>query len=137
MQIQDLMINDWVEWMGNYCNVDLPLLMTEYQDNVDSKFVKPIPLTSEILKKNGFRLHARYNGYGYAEENIWMDYNHNIEVVITIYASTIRVFTDDGIDHEGTNLLFLQDIGRTRYIHELQHVLRLCGLDGLANNFKI
>lgn len=93
--------------------------------------IEPIPLTDEILKANGFRLHAKYTG-----ADIWMDYNHNIEVVVADYAETIRVFTFDGVD-DGTDLIFLPDIGRTRYLHELQHALRLCGLNELADNFII
>lgn len=112
MKIQDLMINDLVEWMGNKCKVDLPLLMTEYQDNVDSEFVKPIPLTEEILEKNGFKQGEFINDYILDDATFYLvEFNHSY------------LYEESDIE--------------INYVHELQHLLRLCGLNELANNFKI
>lgn len=121
MKSEELMFGDWVEWMCNYCKVDLPLLMTEYQDNVDCRFVKPIPLTAEILEKNGFERNE-YNGcifFSFPNGEFSKRSGFGLEKRDDKYYIT---------DHA---------LMPMRYVHELQHVLRLCGLDGLANNFKI
>lgn len=141
MRTENLMIGDWVCYDDGSIPNFIPQQIAEihclgevqFSNGLDmaKEYIHPIPITTEILKINGFRLYARYPG-----EDIWMEYNHNIEVVITDYASTIRVFTIDDID-DGKDLIFLTEIGRTRYVHELQHALRLCGLNELADNFKI
>ena len=77
---------------------------------------QPIPLTTEILEKNG-------------------------------WARTGIFFTEKRID-ENTHLRWADICGSVlsqgnyymcdcKYVHTLQHALRLCGLDELANNFKI
>lgn len=122
MKIQDLMINDCVEWMGNYyCKVDLPLLMTEYQDNVDSEFVKPIPLTVEILEKNGFEK---------VEESSFVIKRIDFFVKLWIMPLCVEFEYQSYFDTNEMRIVI-------EYVHELQHALRLCGLNELANNFKI
>lgn len=124
MKVTDLIINDWVKWMGNECKVDLPLLMTDYQDNVDSEFVNPIPLTVEILKKNGF------------ERNEYFDYNGRIYFSFPIGEFSKR--SRFGIEKKDDEYYITDHaLMPMRYVHELQHALRLCGLGELANNFKI
>lgn len=121
MKANEIQIGDWIEWMGNYCKVDLPLLMTEYQYNIDSNNVKPIPLITEILEKNGFKqADAFRKGYGY---DFPIQY---IEDIYPIYLRTNGIWNIQCAE--------LIDI---KYVHELQHVLRLCGLNELANDFKI
>lgn len=89
--------------------------------NVGIEEVEPIPLTAEILEKNGFerQFEARYS-----------------------HPSSICSIT---IDCEVT-CFFLEILGKDitcdvrmglQYVHELQHALRLCGLHKLADNFKI
>lgn len=114
MKANEIQIGDWIEWMGNKCKVDLPLLMTEYQDNIDGNNVKPIPLTSEILEKNGFR---DYFGYGYANNKGCYCEGFYMNNDFTIRVSNVS--------------------RKLNYVHELQHVLRLCVLNDLADNFKI
>ena len=76
---------------------------------------QPIPLTTEILEKNGWER----NG----------------------------IFMEKRID-KNTHLRWADICGSVlcqgnyymcdcKYVHTLQHALRLCGLDELANNFKI
>ena len=76
---------------------------------------EPIPLTAEILEKNGWER----NG----------------------------IFMEKRID-ENTNLRWADICGSVlsqgnyymcdcKYVHTLQHALKLCGLDELANNFKV
>lgn len=118
MKANELMINDWVEWMGNYCKVDLPLLMTEYQDNIDSNYVKPIPLTEEILEKNGFKL-KKCKTEMQSDNSIITFYGNHLDIIVTKETEQIRISKN------------------IKYIHELQHALRLCWLHELADNFKV
>ena len=80
--------------------------------------IKPIPLTSEILEKNGFWVLEKVdNGaeehVAYATDGLILHYNR-----------------DNDYHFPNTPISW-------KYVHELQHVLRLCELDKLADNFKI
>ena len=74
--------------------------------------VKPIPLTHEILEENGWWLNV---------EDEWMHYEVNF---------TIEKFN---------GRFQCYDINQIKLdsVHELQHALRLCGLNELADNFKV
>ena len=75
---------------------------------VSIDWILPAPLTPEILAKNGW----------------WQD-----EIDGT-YHNTISVY--------GRKAPFsILDGVVINYVHQLQHALRLCGLDDLANNFQI
>ena len=84
--------------------------------HVGYEHIKPIPITPELLEKNGF------------EENIWEGKNswrrkylvHN-EVRICIDGR------DGGFKHFGYQG-YNSKICLT-YVHELQHALRLCGIE--------
>lgn len=76
---------------------------------------EPIPITIEILKKNGWKPRALF---------IDMKINEN-----TTFSWTDMFGVS--LYHNGH---YMCDC---RYIHTLQHALRLCGLNELANNFKI
>ena len=77
--------------------------------------VAPIPLTVEILEKNGF---------------VCMQYWHEYQAVgISIQTQLPSVRGQvNGIQFE---------FGSIRYVHELQHALRLVGLSELAKNLKV
>lgn len=72
--------------------------------------INPIPLTPEILEKNGFRCYGDNWGYG-----------------AFIFAVRGEYF----IGSVCCETFFI------KYVHKLQHALRLCGLEELATNFKV
>ena len=84
-----------------------------------------IPLTPEILEKNGFCFvkssdrDTAWNGWwiykGLELAVCCLDRNANWPCYINIIDSNIKC----------------------EYVHQLQHALRLCELDDLADNFKI
>lgn len=80
----------------------------------------PIPLTEEILKAIGFVFDD--DRYGCFEHNGYQIEFH--------YGAILRI-----CDPEGRLVLQLSKKNWT--VHELQQALRLCGLNDLANNFKI
>ena len=105
MNCKELMVGDWV-----ICN--------HYQDKPFTKqfgvadfakgeyeFCEPIPLTEDILVKNGFEK--------FAESQTLFDYTDNdIHLEYWIGDGCFRYYTAE-----------------IRYVHTLQHLLRLCGID--------
>ena len=134
MRANELMIGDWVmnkydsiqvreileggingEWDGGECYG-----VEAYIDDI-----KPIPLTPEILEKNGFDFvksslrHSIWNGYWLYEDlelgTCCLDRDNNWPCFFNLDDMNIKC----------------------EYVHQLQHALRLCGFDELADNFKI
>lgn len=86
--------------------------------------VKPIPLTPEILEKNGFVLRGKTYILKWRGADIhWRKTDG--------YAS---ITAPNNLKLEGWCSI---SNGYFCYVHILQHALRLCGLDELADNFKV
>ena len=89
--------------------------------------VKPIPLTSEILKKNGWKLHKCHKRSDYDDVS-WSSYRKPEETNISLifYPEEKAFFL----------FLYAQEISETpiRYVHQFQHIL--WALDNNVN-FKI
>ena len=105
MKANEIQVGDWVQSFGvgihRWDIVDYSIF--------DERLVKPIPLTAEILEKNGFyETKLRY----------WID-SRKKPISYHAYGNSTEVFGD------------------ALYVHELQHALRLCGLTDLADNFKV
>ena len=101
----------------------------------------PTPLTCEILKKNGW-----YWGLTSNEEDIesCVGVSYGKHWVYDEGAGEISlIFPDDTnggllkIDDQRFNRHLEFIWNDALYVHELQRALRLCGLDELADNFKI
>ena len=87
--------------------------------------VKPIPLTPEILEKNGIK--KRRDGYmvfGWDGAKQWY-------VALEDFKPQYDFWFITSSDRD------LNISGKIRYVHQLQHALRLCGLNELADNFKV
>ena len=137
MKATELMIGDLVRYHSKLIKVtSLYAKPTEYGEFVsneigwsyspntwvDGDFIEPITLTPEILEKNGFELR---NGFFY----------HRIDDKPHHYDFKLKnggVFASEGYTI-GCGIYHLS----IRYVHELQHVLRLCGLNEFADNFKV
>lgn len=82
--------------------------------------VLPISITKEILEKNGFDVGV-YSTFS-INEHKWLEYYH--------HEHRLRMWCK-GID-EWNNHSMVKDIVflcNVFYFHELQHALRLCGID--------
>lgn len=137
MKASELMIGDWVLYHKTRV-VGCPSIISknpidEYirvesvvQEGVNEEYfqgdldwiewdeIDPIPLTEEILKVNGFDLSICCEFYRHK-------YNKNLKFKLL-----------------GNELIICFGKLKTiQYVHELQHALRLCGLNDLADNFKI
>ena len=77
--------------------------------------IRPIPITPEILKKNGWK----ETEYCYE----YRDYKNIIQCCLPDMIGRIN-----GVEIENF---------KCEYVHQYQHLLRLCGLDEIADNFKV
>ncbi len=122
MKANELMVGDWVYNKHHKKNIQI----TPYDffthghlpsgrqyfigepELVSGRDLEPIPLTPEILEKNGFVEHDTWNEWVHYTDGIFIDF-------------TLLVGEDD----------FHLDIPNTRikYVHQLQHALRLCGIE--------
>ena len=85
----------------------------EFNDKDDQP--QPIPLTPEILEKNGWK-----------ETAYWHEYQDNKNVIQCCLPELRGKINGIEVEHF-----------KCEYVHQYQHLLRLCGLDELADNFKI
>ena len=119
----DLMIGDWVLRFGEVPSTVEAIGNVEVYLSDDWRLtyehIKPIPLTNEILEKNGF---------GYIEKDEYSGIVH--------YYPGEKQFCANMDFHIGTNqkgVYWLNYLGNTirgiRYVHELQHAFHLCGIE--------
>jgi hypothetical protein len=129
--VENLMIGDWVYRPDCYDKVveirkDTILGSDPLRGLIPITDLQPIPLTAEILEKNGFSelmLHDEWS-------RIFRAYHDDLFIEVGIYEP---MFINIGyVDKEGKEQP-LSDIvkvhGEIFYLHELQQALRLCGFD--------
>lgn len=132
------MIGDWVQditpvVIDAISNEDICTYRAEHgYITANPSNLKPIPLTAEILEKNGFHK-QKWNDL-VTEFVFAKDLNQSPQTVIqfTFYSkeiegvrSLLKMWTKSKFGH-GQNDVHLCGI---YYVHELQHALRLCGID--------
>ena len=127
MKATELMIGDWVISNKRRKNEIVKVVSIEGGTNccwldadcfsglVACEDLSSIPLTPEILEKNGWK-----------EAEYWHEYQDG-ENIIQCCLPDMRGRIN-GIEIENF---------KCEYVHQYQHLLRLCGLDEIADNFKI
>ena len=123
MKATDLMVGDWV-CLKDDVQYESPMKVDGilvhnislegegFLGDAD-EIISPIPLPAEIMEKNGFNRYYESNFYSLLNGfNVAIADEHYITFAFNV---TITVY----------------------YVHELQHALRLCGFDELADNFKV
>ena len=137
MQANELMVGDWVRFRHS----DLAhrvVTITLHSVKIDNKnwhkvkrSLQPIPLTAEILEKNGF-VHR--------QSVTWGD----------IFTYTYAIIQKDKVlqyeqhfnlsphPYDGSGFYWIPEMSAVSallvvYVHELQHLLRLCGIDKEIN----
>ena len=118
---QDLQIGDYFDYRGKTIKVT-----SIYAKNgsgevgfgnkpdcwVHIDVIKPIPITPEILEKNGFeKIEAKYYRYFLEEKD---------------YYESARVYFDEEPNVAVRVLDRSEFKGRIKYVHQLQHALQLC-----------
>ena len=123
LSCSDLMIRDWVysTFSDKPCRIRAIELSEHGYGSVrvtgvdgvkDIVSVSPIPLTPEILEQNGFVKNR--------------DIFYRFAVHINEFNGFMFTF---GIDFDGVFCLQSNRFVRFAYVHELQHALRLCGIN--------
>ena len=129
MKATDLMIGDWMynsyhkknikwDYSEMFCLNGIPVIGLD---------LEPIPLTPEIFEKNGW------------ERDIDKEWKYNNSHILPRYCyqwekRNMKIEMYAGLEGFTISLI----IGRRFYaVHELQHILRLCGFDELADNLKV
>ena len=115
MKIDEVMMGDIVSVSGNPIHVTLAVL-NHWSDNIE-----PIPLTPEILEKNGFEkneLIESYNHYCGMDNRVSL--NDDFYYINSRNTWYVHVDSEDYSTIAGCELT---------YVHELQHLLRLCKID--------
>lgn len=138
MTAKELMIGDWV------INTESKEQIRDVVRKISSEFlglrysrryvpiecIEPIPLTQSILEANGWivkKNHVQKGNFGDSPLMLWHLTGNKI-LRNFVHEMEISDLSSD----EGYRLRF-----RCDYVHELQHALRLCELDVIADNFKI
>ena len=133
-------INDRVWWDGSCHNDEIGFTHHE-NEWIAAHNAKPISLTPEILKKNGFSpetfLTSEWEKEVYFKEfpGCVVEPDNSGKY---IFGTTIYWNKKDG---DGSPIdwgtMYESRIHNLQYVHELQNALRLCGLNELADNFKV
>ena len=125
MKANEIMIGDWVKFDEDICSVDevrldgavvLTSMNTDLTSvdgsQVEDEEIEPIPLTEGILEKNGFVKDKTQYG-----EDFYEFWSEDLEYCIYLYLYGVYFFLFDNINMQ------------IKYVHELQHILRLCNID--------
>ena len=127
LKAEDLMLGDWVHIItrgndrGNF-PVDDGIFEMLCRAPKEVCCAEPIPLTPEILEKNGFK-YENHHGFRISSDLLYVciskydddDYEEEL-APYTYVTGGNSDFGDDGV------YFYLN------YVHELQHALRLCGI---------
>lgn len=130
INIEDLMVGDWV-MIKEYPMIAEPRQIKKEHFLRSLCEFEPIPITKNILEKNGFEFfpmeHGIYGLYTLKTEHCLLKYS-NKHGDITIFKAR-----QGGIDDNGNCISGFYEISHGRfkikYIHELQHILRLCKIE--------
>ena len=120
MKATELMIGDWVMNTHNQkpeqvCEIRECMVMLDYNDLYDYEEIEPIPLTPEILEKNGWT-------YNNEDEKFfpqtWVGGGLMLQGADACGYCIVVSSDYDDEDTNATPFIIL-------YVHELQHALRL------------
>ena len=127
MKANELMIGDWVYNKHHKKNIRLTQYdffththndfgeqeLAPFAKPTTGRDLEPIHLTPEILEENGFEYHSGERGmYGVTTANYYA------------MEGSPHIFCDGD-----PFAVWFEDEVPIRYVHELQHVLRLCGIE--------
>ena len=146
MKAEELMIGDWVQIVepSTYTGaIGRTKTLIDHKDDENAYFkvflknntihigiedicsedIRPIPLTPEILEKNGFERNPLWH---HCDKDL-DDYSISVQLGYANRIEYIKIAEkgkDNVIPSERTKL-YLTHI---KYVHDLQHALRLCGI---------
>ena len=136
MKANELMIGDWVNYRGT--NIQVTSLYDKGGSNeigwgnrvstwVNGRCIEPILLTGDILEKNGFKLRGNCtSAWDWDKGEISIQVSGLPDV---FSRQTLTIYTSGGCVGAGfSTKRTLSDL-QIHYVHQLQHALRLCGIN--------
>lgn len=116
MKKEELMIGDWVLCTQNgkpeqVQEIGTGLVMLDYNDLYEYDEVEPIPLTAEILTQNKI------------SKSRLMGEQRHFTYYLGPQLSLLAIYDADFSFHIG------EGARKVRYVHELQHLMRICGVE--------
>ena len=118
MTIEELMIGDWYIWEAEGKQYKFQVNAATFSlTKEDIANFMPVPLTNEILEKNGFRLIQSDPTY-ISQGGVWLaNWFHKCGLEL-------------GCNSDGTGIYFnVVDMNiPVKYVHQLQHILRICNV---------
>lgn len=138
MKVNELMVGDWVQHtdpvhngekfvieglrvLRDVLGGELCLIREKYCETT-AIMVKPIPLTVEILERNGFYPDSETSSIRHSGCTVYTMYEDNGDSVVSIDFKDGRFGLTEVY---GCNGVMTRKY--IKYVHELQHALRLCG----------
>lgn len=124
MKTSELQLGDYVSCIGS------PMIVVSLSFNGDEPIGIILPLTNSPLT-NIFTFREKDVYPIILDESMLMQNNFNPEIV-SWWRPKVEGFFKIAIMNNNTSLC-----AEVKYVHELQHALRLCGLSELAENLKV
>lgn len=132
MKANELMIGDWVYYNPNVFIEDeyeptKPIKITKITSGEDIDLAiegcySPIPLTAEILEKNGFvNNDGDFRFFKADEESYYFGFESVHYYFVTHFCNVTKEFSQGGMQNQSKGIF--------TYVHQLQHALRLCGIE--------
>ena len=119
MEVFELQIGDWVSYLGDPVSV----ISLSFNDDEPIGIISSLASIFMLREKDVYPIRL--------DESMFMQNNFNPEVILWWRFSEDDPFKIT-INNENTSLCT-----QVKYVHELQHALRLCGLSELADKFII
>lgn len=147
MKCRELMVGDWIvnenKFPMQITNVGDDYVYATWEGNdgdpweFDDKDCQPSPIeiTEELLEANGWYIDPILKCY--SDTPSWL-YEEGGKEELLLRFSTKESTGALGI-FDGQKIRTMTDFlwKGTLYVHELQHAMRLCGFNGLADKFKV
>ena len=138
MKANELMVGDWVKLHYDinyktgeslYTNVRITSINEDGTINVsmhdgdgwDADLIYPIPITKELLEKNGFERDELIESY-----NHYCGMDNRVSLNDDFYYINSRNTWYVHVDSEDYSTIARCEL---TYVHELQHILKLCKID--------
>ena len=116
MVSEELQIGDWIKDDYDYTQVDY--LESNNINGHPTDWYEPIPLTEEILEKNGI-IKRIGDCWGYVCDDFEIRVNMR-------YKEYLRIIICDGADQSEDHEY---SFPYPKYLHQFQHALNMCGID--------
>ncbi len=126
MKAEDFMIGDWVfaygkktqiVWVGNIHKMAVRGFPSEFMDGE----IEPIPLTPEILEKNGFTIKKKWAQMGNFGDSPLIMWHFEDNPILKDFKHELEIHQND------TGKVHVRI--PCEFVHELQHAFRLCRIN--------